>query len=61
RYPSRWRISLPSEGTVLSVEPTIADQEARGLLRRWAGAVRIEGHAHRQPIAAEGYAELMGW
>lgn len=61
RYPSRWRISLPSEGTVLSVEPTMADQEARGLLRHWAGAVRIEGHAHRQPIAGEGYAELMGW
>jgi len=46
---------------VLSVEPTMADQEARGLLRRWAGAVRIEGHAHQQPIAGEGYAELMGW
>ncbi|MDQ3564867.1 MAG: carotenoid 1,2-hydratase [Pseudomonadota bacterium] len=61
RYPSRWRISLPSEGTVLSVEPTMADQEARGLLRRWAGAVRIEGHAHQQPIAGEGYVELMGW
>ncbi len=61
RYPSRWRISLPSEGTVLSVEPTMADQEARGLLRRWAGALRIEGHAYQQPIAGEGYAELMGW
>ena len=61
RYPSRWRISLPGEGTVLSVEPTMADQEARGLLRRWAGAVRIEGHAHQQPIAGEGYAELLGW
>ncbi len=61
RYPSRWRISLPSEGTVLSVEPTMADQEARGLLRRWAGALHIEGHAHQQPIAGEGYAELMGW
>ncbi len=61
RFPSRWRISLPSEGTVLSVEPTMADQEARGLLRRWAGAVRIEGHAHQQPIAGEGFAELIGW
>ena len=61
RYPSRWHISLPSEGTVLRVEPTMADQEARGFLRRWAGAVRIEGHAHQQPIAGEGYAELLGW
>ncbi|MGH8489686.1 MAG: lipocalin-like domain-containing protein [Gammaproteobacteria bacterium] len=61
RYPSRWRIRLPSEGTVLSVEPTMADQEARGFWRRWAGAVRIEGHAHQQPIAGEGHAELMGW
>ena len=48
RYPSRWRISLPSEGTVLSVEPTMADQEARGLLRRWA--VSLE--RLRQPRAA---------
>ncbi len=61
RYPSRWRVKLPGEGTVLSVEPAMAVEEARGFLRRWAGAVRIAGHARQQPIAGEGYAELLGW
>lgn len=61
RYPSRWRISLPGSGTVLRVEPTMADQEARGFLRRWVGAVRIEGQARERPIAGEGYVELLGW
>jgi predicted secreted hydrolase len=41
RYPSRWRLAVPSEGLDLLVEPWLDDQEMRTSFVYWEGAVRV--------------------
>jgi predicted secreted hydrolase len=61
RYPSRWRIAVPSEALDLDVVPRLADQELVLAVRYWEGAVRVEGHARGRPLAGVGYVELVGY
>ena len=61
RYPSRWRITVPSESLDLDVVPRLADQELALAVRYWEGAVRVEGRARGGPITGVGYAELVGY
>lgn len=61
RYPSRWRIVIPSEALELDVIPRLADQELNLAVRYWEGAVRVEGHARGRPILGAGYVELVGY
>lgn len=61
RYPSRWRIQIPTEQIELEVIPHIADQELDVSIRYWEGAVRIQGTTRRQPLTGHGYVELTGY
>ena len=75
-YPSRWRLTLPSEGLDLVVEPWLEAQEMRTSFVYWEGAVRVQGTASRLPFGADrpqratgpapplsgrGYVELTGY
>jgi predicted secreted hydrolase len=61
RYPSRWRVTVPSEALDLEIVPRLSDQELALAVRYWEGAVRVAGHARGQPIAGVGYVELVGY
>jgi len=61
RYPSRWRLRLPSEGLELDVIPRTADQELRTTVRYWEGAVGVRGTSRGEPVEGEGYVELTGY
>jgi predicted secreted hydrolase len=61
RYPSRWRMLLPSEGLELEVVPRITDQELRTSIRYWEGAVEVRGTSRGEPVEGDGYVELTGY
>jgi predicted secreted hydrolase len=61
RYPSRWRVTVPSADLRLEVVPRLADQELIVGTRYWEGAVTIQGTAAGRPIAGAGYVELVGY
>ena len=61
RYPSRWRLRVPSEGIDLEVVPRVADQELRTFVRYWEGAVSVRGDSRGKPVEGEGYVELTGY
>ncbi len=60
RYPSRWRLLVPSAGIDVTVTPFVADCEVDARASTgtvyWEGPVEIEGSS-----AGEGYAELTGY
>jgi predicted secreted hydrolase len=61
RYPSRWRVRVPSAVLDLLVEPWVADQEMRTSFVYWEGAVRVTGRADPRAVAGRGYVELTGY
>ncbi|MFO0774796.1 MAG: lipocalin-like domain-containing protein [Nitrospiraceae bacterium] len=67
RYPSRWRVRVPSHQLELTVTPQLADQELRTTrstqVTYWEGAVRAEGTigSDRRRIHGDGYVELTGY
>jgi predicted secreted hydrolase len=65
RYPSRWRVRVPSASIAVELAPLLADQELRTGrstgVTYWEGAVAGAGSAAGRPIAVEGYAELTGY
>ena len=61
RYPSHWRLRVPSQRLDLTITPYLADQELDVGVRYWEGAVRIAGTAGSQPVAGKGYVELTGY
>lgn len=65
RYPSRWRLSIPSQQVVLSLVPRMSDQElitARSSgVTYWEGAVEVEGIWEGSPVEGRGYVELTGY
>jgi len=56
RYPSRWRVSVPSERLTIEIEPRLGDQEWIEPVRYWEGAVVAHGS-----VSGEGYVELVGY
>ncbi|MBZ0158095.1 MAG: carotenoid 1,2-hydratase [Alphaproteobacteria bacterium] len=60
RYPAQWRISVPSEGLLLTVTPLVEDQEFLGKQSTgnhyWEGTAAVEGTA-----AGRAYVELTGY
>jgi predicted secreted hydrolase len=60
-YPSRWRVTVPSESLDLEIVPRLADQELALAVRYWEGAVQVTGRSRAAPIAGEGYVELVGY
>ncbi len=61
RYPSRWRLTVPSAGLALDITPRLPDQELLVGTRYWEGAVRVEGTAGPRPVGGRGYVELVGY
>jgi predicted secreted hydrolase len=65
RYPSRWRVLVPTAGIALELSPLLPDQELRTArstgVTYWEGAVAGTGTAGRSPVSLEGYAELTGY
>ena len=61
RYPARWRLEVPSLGLALALSPAVANQELNGRPRYWEGAVEVAGARGTQPIAGQGYVELVGY
>jgi predicted secreted hydrolase len=55
-YPSRWRVTVPSEDLDLEVTPVREDQELNVTVRYWEGAVDVVGSA-----GGRGYVELTGY
>ncbi len=72
-YPSRWRLTVPSEGLDLLVEPWLEAQEMRTSFVYWEGAVRVSQAAPQNsdakrrtrpgppPANGQGYVELTGY
>jgi predicted secreted hydrolase len=61
RYPSSWRVRVPSVGLDVRVEPWLADQEMRTSFVYWEGAVRVASVSRGQPASGRGYVELTGY
>lgn len=61
RYPARWQLHVPNHNLNLELTPWLADQELRGIVRYWEGAVKAKGTSANQPIQALGYVELTGY
>jgi predicted secreted hydrolase len=61
RYPSGWRIRIPSRDVRLSVLPVLANQELVTNVRYWEGAVDVSGTSGGAPVDGRGYVELTGY
>ena len=56
-YPAKWRLSVPEADLDLEITPQLSDQEVRGLIIYWEGAVKITDGTGK----GYGYAELTGY
>ncbi|MBI4496142.1 MAG: carotenoid 1,2-hydratase [Deltaproteobacteria bacterium] len=65
KYPSRWRIRVPSRGIDLTLSPLLADQELRTAsstgVTYWEGAVAGRGTSAGRDISCRGYVEMTGY
>ncbi len=61
RYPSRWRVRVPSLALDVDVRPVMANQELGTSPRYWEGAVDVTGTRSRRSAAGRGYVELVGY
>lgn len=61
RYPSGWRLAVPSEDLELTVTPWIPNQELNLTFRYWEGAVDVEGEGPDGAVTGRGYVELTGY
>jgi predicted secreted hydrolase len=60
-YPSRWRLSVPSQSFEMEIVPLIKDQELNVSYRYWEGAVKVIGTKQGRIISGLGYVELAGY
>ena len=60
-YPAAWRLHAPELGLDATITPRLADQEIRGAIHYWEGAVQVEGTLKGQPLRGVGYVELTGY
>ena len=61
RYPSGWRIRVPSLALDVSVHPVLADQELKVKPQYWEGAVDVSGTRPGAGLLGRGYVELVGY
>jgi predicted secreted hydrolase len=65
RYPTRWKLRLPSEGLELEVRPALEAQELNTRrstsIAYWEGLVSAQGTQNRRALSGEGYVELTGY
>ena len=60
-YPSAWTIQIPTLDLEVAIEPIVAEQELRTIVRYWEGAVDVRGRRRGAPIQGRGYVELTGY
>jgi predicted secreted hydrolase len=64
RYPSKWRLRIPSQGYDLTLTPVMADQEltlklfAGIKMHYWEGMCRVEGTHHGKRVTGNSYVEI---
>jgi len=65
RYPSGWRIEIPSRRVTIELTPLLKDQELRTAkstqVTYWEGAVAVRGQAGDAAVGGQGYVELTGY
>lgn len=61
RYPSRWRLRVPSEKIDVEVTPLIADQELNLSIRYWEGTASVDGERAGRHVRGRAYVELVGY
>jgi predicted secreted hydrolase len=61
RYPSGWRLRVPSLALDVSVRPALADQELKTSPRYFEGAVDVSGTREGRQLRGRGYVELVGY
>jgi predicted secreted hydrolase len=61
RYPSRWRVRIPSLSLDVDVRPVMANQELGTRPRYWEGAVEVSGSRSGAKQSGRGYVELVGY
>jgi predicted secreted hydrolase len=61
RYPSHWRVRVPSAGIDVDVRPVLPNQELTASTRYWEGAVDVTGASAGQKTVGRGYVELVGY
>jgi predicted secreted hydrolase len=61
KYPSGWRMSIPSDSLELSIAPLVAGQELNLSVRYWEGSVTVRGTRGGRPVSGRGYVELTGY
>jgi len=61
RYPSRWRVRVPSAAIDVEITPEIPDQELNLSFRYWEGASRVSGTSASAAVTGRGHVELTGY
>jgi predicted secreted hydrolase len=61
RYPSGWRVRVPSVGMDVNVRPILADQELTTSPHYWEGAVDVTAANASHGMDGRGYVELVGY
>ena len=61
RYPSRWRLRVPSAAIDVEVTPEIPNQELDLSFRYFEGASRVSGSSASRPVTGHGHVELTGY
>lgn len=61
KYPSKWRVEIPSANLDLTLTPLIADQEMRVSFTYWEGAVNVQGTSNGNNVRGQGYVEMTGY
>lgn len=61
KYPSKWRVEIPSANLDLTLTPLIADQEMRVSFTYWEGAVDVKGTSNGKNVRGQGYVEMTGY
>lgn len=60
-YPARWRMTIKPLHKTLIIQPVVADQELRVIMRYWEGAVDVLDADRPGPPIGRGYMELTGY
>ena len=61
RYPSGWKLNIPSENLDLEIKPLIENQELRTSVNYWEGAVEVQSLQNDISLNGKGYVELTGY
>jgi predicted secreted hydrolase len=61
RYPSRWRLRVPSAAIDVEITPETPDQELNLSIRYWEGASRVAGTSAALAVTGHAHVELTGY